>query len=81
MGCGSSTPQKNNLRNQLNKQPEGYKVVLLGDVAVGKTSLLWRFVKSEFLDSHTPTVGLAYLQSTLELENKVDWRLSVASHT
>lgn len=73
MGCqGSKNLQKEKDRKlKLNKSQDGYKVVLLGDVAVGKTSLLWRFVKSEFLDSHTPTVGLAYLQSTIDIPGKV----------
>lgn len=39
---------------------KAFKIVFLGDISVGKTSLLWRFIKSDFLESHTPTVGLAY---------------------
>lgn len=73
MGCeNSKASSKDRLnRPQLNRASKDYKLVLLGDVAVGKTSLLWRFVKSEFLDAHTPTVGLAYLQSTIEMDDKV----------
>lgn len=73
MGCQNSRNQNREKEKTLtiNKAPDGYKVVLLGDVAVGKTSLIWRFVKSEFLDSHTPTVGLAYSQSTIDLPGKV----------
>ena len=73
MGCQNSRNQNKEREKSLNinKTPEGYKVVLLGDVAVGKTSVLWRFVKSEFLDMHTPTVGLAYFQSNIDLPGKV----------
>eukprot|EP00754_Rhynchopus_humris_P001179 Rhum_TRINITY_DN10736_c0_g1::Rhum_TRINITY_DN10736_c0_g1_i1::g.39738::m.39738/K04392/RAC1; Ras-related C3 botulinum toxin substrate 1 len=32
------------------------KIVIIGDGAVGKTSLLWRWAKKEFKPEHTPTV-------------------------
>eukprot|EP00479_Gromia_sphaerica_P003496 TRINITY_DN1407_c0_g1_i3.p3 TRINITY_DN1407_c0_g1~~TRINITY_DN1407_c0_g1_i3.p3 ORF type:complete len:50 (-),score=9.65 TRINITY_DN1407_c0_g1_i3:207-356(-) len=34
-----------------------YKLVLLGDAAVGKSSSVGRFVKNEFLDFQQPTIG------------------------
>ena len=32
------------------------KIVIIGDGAVGKTSLLWRWAKREFKPEHEPTV-------------------------
>ena len=34
-----------------------YKLVLLGDAAVGKSSCVGRFVKNEFLEFQQPTIG------------------------
>jgi Ras-related protein Rab-5C len=42
-----------------------YKVVLLGDSAVGKSSLVSRFVRDEFTDAPQPTIGAAFLTKTI----------------
>jgi GTPase SAR1 family protein len=34
-----------------------YKLVLLGDSAVGKSSVVERFVKNEFYQYQNPTIG------------------------
>lgn len=34
-----------------------YKLVLLGDAAVGKSSSVERFVKNEFFEFQQPTIG------------------------
>ena len=64
-GCnGKRQKQPNrgeNIRLDNQEETNAFKIVLLGDISVGKTSLLWRFTKSHFLESHTPTVGLAYM--------------------
>lgn len=40
-----------------------FKVVLLGDLYVGKTSILVRIIENDFHeDSYSPTIGVAYLQ-------------------
>merc|ERR1719249_6525 len=49
-------------------QPQiSYKLVLLGDAAVGKSSVVGRFVKNEFLDFQQPTIGAAFLTQTVNL--------------
>merc|ERR1711920_394306 len=49
-------------------QPQvSYKLVLLGDAAVGKSSVVGRFVKNEFLDFQQPTIGAAFLTQTVKL--------------
>ncbi|CCE82448.1 Piso0_002175 [Millerozyma farinosa CBS 7064] len=39
----------------------GYKVVILGDTSVGKTSLVHRFLKNEFNEHTANTIGAAFI--------------------
>lgn len=43
------------------------KLVLIGDVFVGKTSIAFRFAKDEFSDFQDSTVGAVFLPHTIEL--------------
>jgi len=46
-----------------------YKLVLLGESAVGKSSLVLRFVKGQFLDFQESTIGAAFLTQTVCLND------------
>ncbi|KAI9291387.1 ras protein [Neoconidiobolus thromboides FSU 785] len=46
-----------------------FKLVLLGESAVGKSSLVLRFVKDQFDDYRESTIGAAFLTQSLVLEN------------
>lgn len=48
------------------------KLVLLGDSNVGKSSLVLRFVKNQFNAEQVTTVGAAFLQSPVPLEDSED---------
>ncbi|KAJ4836685.1 Ras- protein rhn1 [Turnera subulata] len=43
------------------------KLVLLGDMGTGKTSLVLRFVKGQFFDHQEPTIGAAFFTQILSL--------------
>ena len=45
------------------------KIVLLGDPAVGKSSLVQRFCADKFEDKYKITIGGAYLQKEVKLKN------------
>ena len=45
------------------------KIVLLGDPAVGKSSLVQRFCSDKFEDKYKITIGGAYLQKEVKLKN------------
>ena len=45
-----------------------YKLVLLGDTAVGKSCLVVRFVRDEFFEFQEPTIGAAFLTQTVSLD-------------
>lgn len=46
-----------------------FKLVLLGDTAVGKSCLVVRFVRDEFFEFQEPTIGAAFLTQTVTLDN------------
>ena len=48
-----------------------FKVCLTGATAVGKTSLLHRFVKGSYNSDYIPTVGLEFLSKDIEVDNNL----------
>jgi len=62
---GEGTNQQPNLK------PVQVKLVLLGEAAVGKSSLVLRFVNNEFQENKEPTIGAAFLTQKCRLEDKV----------
>lgn len=52
-----------------------YKILILGDSGVGKTSYLLRYVEEEVKDT-TPTIGIDYFVKRLEHQGEV-FRLSI----
>ena len=64
--------EKFECQNQQKKKKERLyeiKVVLLGDPAVGKSSLVERFCLDRFEEKYSITIGGAYLQKEVKLEN------------
>jgi Ras-related protein Rab-5C len=53
-------------------KPVQVKLVLLGEAAVGKSSMVLRFVNGEFHENKEPTIGAAFLTQKCALEeNKI----------
>jgi small GTP-binding protein len=56
----------------LSKQPfYEFKVLLVGEPAVGKTSLIFRFVEDKFEREYKPSIGVDLASKTLEIDDKV----------
>jgi len=55
----------------MSKKTLNYKLVLLGDAAVGKSSSVERFVKNEFFEFQQPTIGAAFLTQTVPLDDVI----------
>ena len=55
----------------MHKRTQVNKLVLLGDVNVGKTSIATRFAKDEFSDIQESTVGAVFLPHSLELNDYI----------
>ena len=45
-----------------------YKVIVIGDPAIGKTSLIRKFVKKQFEKDYLPTVGVSISKESIEME-------------
>ncbi len=56
-------------QNAAPKKSIQYKLVLLGESAVGKSSLALRFVKNQFVEYQESTIGAAFLSKTIEIPN------------
>jgi len=52
-------------------QQVSYKLVILGDIAVGKSSIAKRFVNGKFETLHEPTIGALFLTKKINIQNYV----------
>ena len=48
-----------------------FKILLIGNSGVGKSSLIVRFSDDQFTDTHMPTIGVDFKLKTLEVDSKV----------
>ena len=48
-----------------------FKLILIGDSSVGKSSILSRFADNKFTESNISTIGVDFSVKTLEIENKI----------
>lgn len=53
------------------KPSSSVKLVLLGEAAVGKSSLVLRFVNNDFQENKEPTIGAAFLTQKISLPSRV----------
>ena len=54
-----------------------FKLVLIGPGAVGKTSLVKRFVEDSFTQSYKITIGVDFLTKALEIEEGINVKLTI----
>lgn len=68
-------PPPSKSTNQSNSATDGrpvqVKLVLLGEAAVGKSSVVLRFVQNDFQENKEPTIGAAFLTQKCRLDDKV----------
>jgi len=53
------------------------KVVLIGDFATGKTSLIRRYVDNQFSDEYLTTIGVKISKKTLKISDEVELQLMI----
>merc|ERR1712227_990451 len=54
-----------------------FKIVLLGDAAVGKSSLLQKFTTGDFDDQSQATIGAAFIPSNILLDDNTTVKLNI----
>ena len=56
---------------------ETYKIILVGDVSVGKTNLLTQYVDEKFSEKNISTIGIEFKNKIIELKNGRKIRLQI----
>ncbi|AGO13422.1 AaceriACL084Cp [[Ashbya] aceris (nom. inval.)] len=54
----------------MNSNVTSIKLVLLGEAAVGKSSIVLRFVSNDFSENKEPTIGAAFLTQRVNMDSK-----------
>lgn len=54
-----------------------YKIILLGDIAVGKTSVVSRFINNTFTETYKCNIGVDYRSKTITFDNKTGYELNL----
>ncbi|OBZ86110.1 Vacuolar protein sorting-associated protein 21 [Choanephora cucurbitarum] len=60
----------NTIDSSTERRPVPVKLVLLGESAVGKSSLVVRFVNREYSESREPTIGAAFLTQKCTVDDR-----------
>ncbi|CAF2532421.1 unnamed protein product [Rotaria sp. Silwood2] len=59
------------------RRPGQFKMVLLGESAVGKSSLALRFAKGQYQDHAESTIGAAFLTHTLQIDSDTSLKVEL----
>ena len=74
----NSNEQSNNNKNTLiNKQIFELKIIVIGDIAVGKTSVIGRYITNTFSEDHKSSIGCEYKKKKYELDGETSVNLQI----
>ena len=65
----NSMSEANSKSNFYEKNILRFKIILIGDASVGKTSILQRFIHNKFKIEYNCTIGVDYCVKSLSLDN------------
>ena len=80
MGCAESSlvaERHPTIVSQSDKKLTESKIVVLGNSAVGKSSLSLRFCQGRFPHAHEVTIGAAFLQQTVRISGGMQHKLHI----
>ena len=70
--------QSNNNKNPLfNKQIFELKIIVIGNIAVGKTSVIGRYITNTFSEDHKSSIGCEYKTKKFELDGETSVNLQI----
>ena len=53
------------------------KIILLGDIAVGKTSLIGRYITNTFSNQYKSSIGCELKQKTVQIDKDIQAKLQI----
>ena len=59
------------------EEPLKFKVVLIGESGVGKTSILQRYISNEFNSNQFSTIGSSYVEKIIKIGNNKKIKLEI----
>ena len=71
---------KNNIKSpsyNTNKQIYNLKIIVLGDIAVGKTSLIGRYITNTFSNQYKSSIGCELKQKTVQIDKDIQAKLQI----
>ena len=71
---------KNNIKSPLynaNKKIYNLKIIVLGDIAVGKTSVIGRYITNTFSSQYKSSIGCELKQKTVDIDNDTQAQLQI----
>ena len=66
----SRLPNFNSVKNNEDSFDYLFKIVVIGDCGIGKTSLVQRFRSGSFTERYTNTIGVDFAMKTILIEGK-----------
>ena len=60
---------KNNINNN-NKQTFNFKIIVLGDIAVGKTSVIGRYITNTFSEEYKSSISCEYKEKKIDIDGE-----------
>ena len=74
MNNNNNKNDRNSLQNKINfhnnlKSISEFKIVILGDLAVGKSSIANRYIQNTFSDKYVATIGASFYAKNIKLSN------------
>jgi len=72
----SKKETKNNINNK-NKQTFNFKIIVLGDIAVGKTSVIARYITNTFTEEYKSSIACEYKEKKIDLDGETIANLQI----
>lgn len=59
------------------KQDKTFKMIIIGPIGVGKSSLLNKFIRGEFKEGYNTTLGVQFFSKTVQIDGETHIKLQI----